>query len=606
MNAQRSNENLMTHYRSNLRDLQFNLFEVHRIQDYLGKGRFPDLDPEAARDVLREIDRLARSEWAQSFEVADRAELKLIDGEVQLPDELKASLRALRDGGWDRFGLSADLGGTPVPHLLFWATQELLLGANPTAVFYAGGNLFARVIFEEGTPEQREFARLMVERAWAGTMALTEPDAGSDVGAGSTRAIHIDGNVYHLEGVKRFITGGEHDATDNIVHLVLARTERSGPGTKGLSLFIVPKFLVGDDGSLGVRNGVIATKVEHKMGLRGSATCELTFGADQPAVGYLLGGIHDGIRQMFRVISHARMTIGTKSAATLSTGYLNALAFATERVQGPDLTQAMDRNAPRVAIIRHPDVRRMLLVQKAHSEGLRALWTYAAWAADQAELHPQDALFASLTDLLLPLVKGYSSEKAYELLASSLQVLGGSGYLEDYPIAQYLRDAKIDSIYEGTTGIQAMDLFFRKIVKDQGQTVSFIASQIAEFVKNRSDRDQLAAERELLGRLVEDTQTHLSVAVGHLFEARSNRDSVYKTGLHLTPLLESLAETVIAWQLLRHGELAAPGANRDEFLAGKVAAARFFVRHVGPKVAARRLAAESEDGDLMQLSDQAF
>ena len=596
----------MSHYRSNLRDLEFNLFEVHRIQDYLGQERFPDLDLEAARDVLHEIDRLARSEWAQSFEAADRAELELIGGEVLLPEELKASLRALRDGGWDRFGLSPDLGGTPVPHLLFWATQELLLGANPTAVFYAGGNLFARVIFEEGTSEQKEFARLMVERGWAGTMVLTEPDAGSDVGAGTTRAIHIDGDVYHLEGVKRFITGGEHDATDNIIHLVLARTEDSGPGTKGLSLFIVPKFLVAEDGSLGERNGVTATKVEHKMGLRGSVTCELTFGANQPAVGYLLGGIHDGIRQMFRVISHARMTIGTKSAATLSTGYLNALAYAKERLQGPDLTQAMDRYAPRVPIIRHPDVRRMLLVQKAHAEGLRALWTYAAWAADQAELHPEDTLFARLTDLLLPLVKGYSSEKAYELLASSLQVLGGSGYIEDYPIAQYLRDAKIDSIYEGTTGIQAMDLFFRKIVKDQGQTVSYVASQIAEFVKNTSDQDPLAAERELLGRLLDDTQAHLSVAVGYLVEANSDRESVYKTGLHLTALLESLAETVIAWQMLRHAELAVAGADRDEFRAGKVAAARFFVRHVGPKVSARRLAAESEDGALMELSDQAF
>ena len=596
----------MSHYRSNLRDLEFNLFEVHRLQDYLGKGSFGDLDGEAARAVLVGLERLAADEWAASFVSADRTPLELEGSTVKLPDALQASLRALREGGWDRFGLPPDLGGVEVPHLLFWATQELLLGANPTAVFYAGGGLFARVIFEEGTPDQQELARLMVERGWAGTMVLTEPDAGSDVGAGTTRAIEVDGNTYHLEGVKRFITGGEHDATDNIIHLVLARREGAGPGTKNLSLFIVPKYLINDDGSLGDRNGVTATNVEHKMGLKGSATCELTFGAGRPAVGYLLGGVHDGIRQMFRVISHARMTIGTKSAATLSTGYLNALAYATARIQGPDLARANDREAPRIPIIHHPDVRRMLMLQKAHAEGLRALWTYAAWTRDQADLHPEDDLWARLTDLLLPLVKGYSSEKAYELLATSLQVLGGSGYLVDYPIEQYIRDAKIDSIYEGTTGIQALDLFFRKIVKDQGQTVAFLVSQIGEFVKATGDDDQLASERERLGEMVDDTQAHLGAAVGYLFAARELSEEVYKAALHLNSLLESLAETVIAWQLLRHAELALARTDQDPFFAGKVASARFFVRHVRPRIAARRGAAETEDGSLMNLPLDAF
>lgn len=596
----------MSHYRSNLRDLEFNLFEVHRLQDYLGLEPFADLDSDGARDVLRELDRLAGDEWAASFVVADRTPLELVDGSVKLPAPLKASLQALREGGWDRFGLPAGLGGDEVPHLLFWATQELLLGANPTAVFYSGGNLFARVIFEEGTPDQKEFARLMVERGWAGTMVLTEPDAGSDVGASTSRAIQVDGNVYHIEGVKRFITGGEHDASDNIIHLVLARRDGAGLGTKNLSLFIVPKYLVNADGTLGERNGVVATNLEHKLGLRGSATCELTFGEGRPAVGYLLGGVHDGIRQMFRVIAHARMTIGTKSAATLSTGYLNALAYATERVQGPELAKAMDRDSPRVNIIRHPDVRRMLMLQKAHAEGLRALWTYAAWAGDQAELHPEDDIWARLADLLLPLVKGYSAEKAHELLATSLQVFGGSGYLEDYPIEQYIRDAKIDSIYEGTTGIQAMDLFFRKIVKDQGQTVAWLAGQIVEFVKATGDDDPFAAERELLGRLVDDTQAHLGVAVGHLFASQQEPESVYKAALHLNPLLESLAETVIAWQLLRHAEVATTKVDQDPFYAGKVASARFLVRHVEPKVAARRAAAEKEDGSLMDLPLEAF
>jgi alkylation response protein AidB-like acyl-CoA dehydrogenase len=292
-------------------------------------------------------------------------------------------------------------------------------------------------------------------------MVLTEPDAGSDVGAGTTKAIDQGDGTWHIEGVKRFITSGEHDITENIIHLVLARPEGAGPGSKGLSLFVVPKYLVDGDGSLGERNGVVATNIEKKMGLKGSTTCELTFGQDDPAVGYLVGDRHDGRRQMFRVIEYARMMIGTKAMGTLSTGYLNALEYAKERKQGSDLTRATDKSAPRVPIIDHPDVRRMLMTQKAHAEGLRALVLYTAWVQDQVILHPGDDRWERLNDLLLPLVKGYSSEKAYQLLSMSLQVFGGSGYTQDYPMEQYIRDARIDTIYEGTTGIQALDLCFR-------------------------------------------------------------------------------------------------------------------------------------------------
>jgi len=591
----------MSHFLSNLADLEFNLFEVHGLDGYL--GRSSDLDAETARDLLREVDRLAHGTWAESLIESDRQPPRLEGGEVKLPPGLRAALRELIDGGWDRFGLPAEMGGMPVPHLLSWAAQELLLGANTPATFYAGGPLFARVMFEEGTPEQRDLARLMIERAWAGTMQLTEPDAGSDVGAGTTKAIHVEGDTFHLEGVKRFITGGDHDGAENIVHLILARPEGAVAGTKGLSLFIVPKWLVDSDGQLGQRNGIFATRLEHKMGLKGSVTCEMTLGGAQPCVGYLVGGKHDGIRQMFRVIEHARMTIGTKAAATLSTGFLNTLRYARERSQGADLTRAADKNAPRVKIIDHPDVRRMLMLQKSHAEGMRALWTYTAWVRDQAEFDPA---WSSRADFLLPLVKGYCAEKAYELLSTSLQVLGGSGYTEDFPIEQYLRDAKIDSIYEGTTGIQALDLFFRKIVRDQGQTVAQLASEVLDFVKAGGGEDQLAEERELLGRILDDTQAHLGAAVGFLFASKSDPPAVYKAGLHLNPLLESIAETVIAWQLLRHAEIALPASDHDSFRAGKVASARFFVRHVAPKVAARRAAIESEDGSLMQLSNDAW
>lgn len=596
----------MSHYKSNLRDIEFNLFEVNHVQDYTD-GTWADLDEATMRDILTEIQRLASVDYAASYEDQDRIPLELVDGSVEIPESVKRSVHAFWDGGWDHLALPVEMGGMAVPPSLVWAVSEMLLAANTTAQFYAGGALFARVLFEEGTEEQKEFAKRWVEDGWAGTMILTEPDAGSDVGAGTTKAVDQGDGTWHIEGVKRFITGGEHDLTENIIHLVLARPEGAGPGTKGLSLFVVPKFIVNPDGSPGERNGVYATNIEKKMGLKGSTTCEMTFGVDGPAVGYLVGGRHDGIRQMFRVIEYARMMIGTKAMGTLSTGYLNALAYAQERVQGPDLAEATDKTAPRVPIISHPDVRRMLMTQKAHAEGMRALVLYTAWVEDQAIANPDDDKWSRRNDLLLPLVKGYSSEKAYELLSMSLQVLGGSGYTQDYPMEQYIRDARIDTIYEGTTGIQAMDLFFRKIARDQGTTLASLASEIVEFVKGGGDADPLATERETLGQMLDDTQAHLGSMVEHLMASvGGQKEEIYKVGLQTNHLLESIAETVIAWLLLRHAEIAVEKIDEDPFYRGKVESARWFLRHAAPKAGLRRAVAQTEDGSLMNLPVEAF
>jgi len=597
----------VSHYKSNLRDIEFNLYEVLEIQDHLGSGEWADLDRETVDDILTEIERIATEDFAASYADQDRIPLELIDGEVTIPDSVKKSVSAFKDGGWNRLGLAAEMGGTPAPPTVMWAISEMLFAANTTVQFYAGGGLFARVLFEEGTEEQKEFAKLWIERDWGGSMILTEPDAGSDVGAGTTKAVDQGDGTWHIEGVKRFITGGEQDVNENIIHLVLARPEGAGPGTKGLSLFVVPKYLVGDDGSLGPRNGVYATNLEKKMGLKGSTTCEMTFGMDDPAVGYLVGDKHDGIRQMFRVVESARMMIGTKAMGTLSTGYLNALEYAQERVQGADLTEAADKTAPKVPIIRHPNVRRMLMKQKAYAEGLRALVFYTAWVQDQVQLHPDDDHWKRRNDLLLPIVKGYSSEKAYELLATSMQVFGGSGYTQDYPIEQYIRDAKIDTIYEGTTGIQALDLFFRKIARDQGSALASLAGEIVAFIKGGTDDDPLAIEREKLGTILDDAQTQLGSMVEHLMASLAgDKEEIYKVGLQTDALLESLAEVVIAWQMLRHAEIAIEKVDEDPFYRGKVESARWLLNDVAPKVAARRDAAAAEDGSLMDLPVEAF
>ncbi len=597
----------MSHYKSNLRDIEFNLFEVSRVQDYLGGGEWAELDENTVRDILTEIERIAREEYGASYVDQDRTPLQLIDGEVKLPESVKASVRAFKEGGWDRLGLPHEMGGMPVPATVTWAASEMLLAANTPVQFYAGGGLFARVLFEEGTEAQKEFAKLWVEKDWAGTMVLTEPDAGSDVGAGTTKATQQPDGSWHIEGVKRFITGGEHDAAENIIHLTLARPIGAGPGTKGLSLFVVPKFLVNEDGSLGPRNGVYATSLEKKMGIKGSTTCEMAFGLDEPAVGYLVGDKHDGIRQMFRVIEYARMMIGTKAMGTLSTGYLNALEYAKERIQGADMIEAADKTAASVPIIRHPNVRRMLMMQKAYAEGLRALVHYTAWVQDQAAMNPDDDAWERRNDLLLPMVKGYSSEKAYELLATSLQVFGGSGYTQDYPIEQYIRDAKIDTIYEGTTGIQALDLFFRKIARDQGAALASLAGEIVEFVKGGIDNDPLAEEREKLGVMLDDAQGQLGSLVEYLMSAiGGEKESLYKVGLQTNSLLESMSEVVVAWQLLRHAEIAYSKMNDDPFYLGKVESARWFIDDVAPKIVARRDAAKDEDGALMDLPVEAF
>ena len=597
----------MSHYKANLRDIEFNLFEVSRIQDYLGEAPWEGLDQDIVSDVLVETERIAREAYGASYIDQDRIPLELEDGEVKLPESVKAGVKEFKDGGWAMFGLPTEMGGTPAPPSVTWAMSEMRLAANTTVEFYAGGSLFAGVLFDEGTDEQKEFATLWMEKGWAGTMILTKPDAGSDVGAGTTKASQQPDGTWHIEGVKRFITGGEHDISENIIHLVLARPERAGPGTKGLSLFVVPKYLVNDDGSLGARNGVYATNIEKKMGLKGSTTCEMTFGMDDPAIGYLVGEKHDGIRQMFKVIEYARMMIGTKAMGTLSTGYLNALEYAQERIQGADLLEATDKTAPRVPIIRHPDVRRMLMTQKAYTEGLRALVMYTAWVQDQVKRHPDDDMWERRNDLLLPLVKGYSSEKASELLLQSLQVFGGAGYTQDFPMEQYIRDAKIDTIYEGTTAIQALDLFFRKIARDQGAAMAGLAGEIVQFVKGGADGDPLAAEREKLGRMLDDAQAQLGSMVEYLVASMGDdKEDLYKVGLQTNGLLESLAEVVIAWQLLRHAEIAFPKMDDEPFYLGKVESARWFLDDVAPKITARREKAAAEDGSLMELPVEAF
>lgn len=612
--------NALGHYIANVRDLEFNLFEVLGLGKVLGSGRYHDLDVNTVRTMLDEVARLAEGPVAESFADADRNP-PVFDPEnhtITVPAELAKSVQAIKDAEWWRIGLAEEVGGVAAPAPLTWAINEMLLSANPSAgFFWALGPVMAHALATEGTEEQRRWAAMGLERGWAATMVLTEPDAGSDVGAGRSKAIAQPDGTWHIEGVKRFISGGDvGDTAENIFHLVLARPEGAGPGTKGLSLFYVPKYLFDPDTfELGSRNGVFATGLERKMGLKSSPTCELTFGAHGiPAVGYLVGDVHKGIAQMFTVIENARMTIGVKAAGTLSTGYLNALAFAKQRVQGADLTQMTDKTAPRVTIIHHPDVRRSLMTQKAYAEGLRALYMYAAAHQDDAVAQQVSGASPEMAhrvdDLLLPVVKGVGSERAYEILTESLQTLGGSGFLQDYPIEQYIRDAKIDSLYEGTTAIQALDFMFRKIVRDRGESLAHVASQITRTV----DTCDAALNKyaELVRTALGDVQAMTATLSGYLMSAADKPTEIYKVGLASVRFLLAVGDLLIGWRLLVQADVAqaalsgSQSGSDEAFYRGKVATAAFFAKNMLPNLTAVRGIIETLDDEIMRLDEAAF
>jgi alkylation response protein AidB-like acyl-CoA dehydrogenase len=611
----------VSHYKNNVRDQVFNLFEVLGVDKVLGEGAYADLDVDTATEMLGEMVRLAEGPIAESFADADRNP-PVFDPKthsVAIPESFKKSVRALLDGGWDKIGLDEELGGMPMPRALQWALIEHVLGANPAAYMYAMGAGMTQILYNLGTEEQKKWAVLAAERGWTATMVLTEPDAGSDVGAGRTKAIKQDDGSWHIDGVKRFITSGDaDDIGENILHLVLARPEGAAPGTKGLSLFFVPKFVFDPEtGEPGERNGVFVTNVEHKMGLKVSTTCELSLGQhDVPAKGWLVGEVHEGIAQMFDVIEQARMMVGTKAIATLSTGYLNALDYAKNRVQGADLTQMTDKTAPRVTITHHPDVRRSLMTQKAYAEGLRALYLYTATFQDAPvakALHDVDAeLAVKVNDLLLPLVKGVGSEQAYAKLTESLQTFGGSGFLQDYPIEQYIRDAKIDSLYEGTTAIQAQDFFFRKIVRDKGQALAYVAGQVDTFVKNESGNGRLKTERALLATALEDVQGMAATLTGYLMAAQENPAELYKVGLGSVRFLMSVGDLLIGWFLQQHAakaiEALDAGASGDDraFYEGKIAVASFFAKNMLPLLTSTRQVIDTLDNEVMELDEAAF
>ena len=608
----------MSHYNANLRDIEFCLFDLLGREKVLGTSIYSELDRDTAMGMLEEMKRLTENDLAASFVDGDRigTDFNKATGDVKLPESFKKSYKAYVDGEWWRLDAPVELGGMKVPASVRWAIAEMVLGSNPAIHIYASGYAFAQVAHVLGTDIQKKMAKHMVDRHWGATMQLTEPDAGSDVGAGRSKAVQQPDGTWHITGTKRFITSGDADIYENIMHFTLARREGGGPGTKGLSLFLIPKFMFDlETGELGKRNGVYVTNVEHKMGLNVSATCEMNLGEKEPAVGYLLGDVHEGIAQMFKVIEFARMMVGTKAIATLSAGYLQALSYAKTRVQGGDMKVMNDKASPRVTIIHHPDVRRSLMVQKAYSEGMRALVLYTASIQDEIELARESGdaekleTMEKLNDLLLPVVKGFGSEKSWTLLGTeSLQTFGGSGFTQDWPLEQYVRDAKIDTLYEGTTAIQGLDFFFRKVVKDGGRSLGLLGKEIQAFAESGGVH---AAEKQALLKALADLNGIIGVLVGHAMASQEKADEIYKVGLSTSRALMAVGDVIISWLLLRQADIAAEklaaGAGKDaDFYTGKIASAKFFVATVLPHITADRKIVEATDSTIMEIPESAF
>ncbi|ROZ52905.1 acyl-CoA dehydrogenase [Rhodococcus sp. WS1] len=610
----------MSHYRSNLRDIRFDLFELLERSDVYGTGLFEDIAPDQAETILTEAERYATNKLARSFSDVgrDRVEFDPATNSVRLPENYHVDAADYLNSGWLDLELPQALSDQAVPPSLKWCVSELMLGAN--AAIPQGLNVIpqvVRLLHQEGNDQQRRLAEIITERKWMVTMILTEPDAGSDVGAGRTRAVPQADGTWHLNGIKRFITYGDHDLTENIIHLVLARPsgvdDVGGPGTGGLSLFVVPKFhFDAQTGELGERNGVFATGLEHKMGITGSPTCEMTFGGtNRPAVGFLLGDKHAGIQQMFEIIKHVRMLVGVKAMATLSTGYLNARAYAIDRVQGQSLTDPAARGP--VSIIEHPDVRRSLMTQKAHVEGMRAMILYTATQQDRIELSRASGTIDPDADarhqLMLPIIKGFCSETAWRLLGQeSLQVFGGSGYLKDYPLEQYVRDTKVDTLYEGTTGIQGLDLFSRKILRDNGAALERLLIEMdttteaageAFAVEHASLTAATAAVRDMVTLITEQ------------WGGRGDKSTRALAAQSTTKLLLTLGNLVSGWLLLRSAEIAdrsrqtSTGTDLD-FYIGKIATGRWFARHILSTIPGELISVRNTSAELTELPHSAF
>ncbi len=610
------------------RDVRFLLYELFEVESLTKHEKFSGYSRDDFEMVLNTAEKLAVNVLEPLNKIGDREGCRFENGEVKVPGPFHDAHRLLIEGGWHCLSDDPEVGGQGLPEIINVACKELFVAANGCLTGYSGlSHGVAKMIEEFGNEEQKEkFMRPIYEGRFCGTMCLTEPQAGSDVGAIRTKALPREDGAYSLVGNKIFITNGNHDLAENIVHAVLARIEGDPPGTKGLSLFLVPKFLLDEKGDPAEANDLVCTGIEHKMGIHASATCSLSFGDAGKCVGYLLGKPRQGIEIMFRMMNEARLAVGTQANALASSSYLKAAAYARERIQGPHFTQARRPDAPKVAIVQHPDVRRMLAAMKAYVEGGRALMYFAALCMDKekvAATEEEKDLWRGYLDLLTPVVKGYLSERGFEVCAQAIQVLGGYGYTKEYPLEQNLRDCKITSIYEGTTGIQALDFLGRKLGMKGGKVLASFLSLMDETLAKASKEQLLKPYAQAVG----EAKSALWETVMELLKRSQGPELATVIGA-ATPFLELFGDVVLAWLHLwqaavaceKQKELAEKaGAGTPEelfklaqenkeaaFYLGKLATAKFYIGTLLPRIYGKIKQVLSSEAEYLIVPESTF
>ncbi len=607
------------------RDVDFVLYEQFETEDLLTDERYSDMNRKMFDMIITEARKLAIKEILPASDEGDRVGITFKDNQVTVPECYRRPYELMKEGEWIALTEDPEIGGQGLPHSIAQAVTDYFGG--PGFAFLAFGGCAhgaAKMIEIFGTEQQKElYMKKMYSGTWGGTMVLTEAEAGSDLGALTTTAVLNDDGTYSLTGNKIFITCGDHNLTDNIIHPVLARIEGAPAGTKGISLFLVPKIWVNDDGSLGETNDVVCTGVEEKMGIHGSPTCQMAFGSKGNCRGVLLGEENKGMKVMFHMMNEARLGIGAVGLGNASCAYLSALNYARERVQGRDLEQMFNKDAESVSIIRHPDVRRMLMWMKSHVEGMRSFVYYVANLFDKeqtAQTKEDQTYYKQMIDLLTPIIKSYCTDRGFECTVQAMQVYGGYGYTNDYPVERLMRDSKINSIYEGTNGIQAMDLLARKMGMEKGAVFMNFINEIKQLIARAKETEGLEEDAQELDTTV-DRLAEVAMQIG--MQAMSPD---FKTAFsHASPFLEAMGDVIMGWMLLWRATTAAPAlekimGNLDEasraekinknknaaFYQGQLKSSEYFINTILPVTLGRLNSISKGNKAIVDMPEAAF
>jgi alkylation response protein AidB-like acyl-CoA dehydrogenase len=594
------------------RDVDFLLHEVLRVEEMSTHEKFEEFNRKTIDLIISEARNLALKEVLPTQVIGDRQGVHFENGVVTVPEEFKKVYETYREGEWVAMTESIDWGGQGMPRTVALAASEYFIGANLAFMMYPGLTHGAgRLVETFGTAKQKElFVKKLYTGQWCGTMLLTEPEAGSDVGALTTTARKNDDGTYSITGNKIFISGGEHDLVENIIHPVLARIEGAPQGTGGISLFVVPKIWVNDDGTLGEFNDVVCTGVEEKMGIHGNATCSMALGGKGQCRGTLLGQENKGMRAMFLMMNEARLLVGMQGFCCASSAYLNALQYARQRIQGRHLLKMRDDSALAVPIIEHPDVRRQLLTMKAYVDGMRSLLYYVGILDDRketAESAEEKTRLQGMIDLLIPVAKGYVTDRSFEMCSLGLQVYGGYGYIRDYPMEQLLRDCRITMIYEGTNGIQAMDLLGRKLGLNQGKPIMDLLGEIQKTLARAKGVERLKG----LADRVEKAVNRLGETALHLGQTAMS-PKVLNAFAFAHPFMDVCGDVILAWLHLWRATVAVAalekGAKKKDaaFYEGQVKSAEFFIHTILPVTHGKMKAILETNGAAVEIADAAF